>query len=131
MREQRHQLVIHRADGAQGAAADRGRRQRLGHDSVARPLSHPAVGDELTVRGIEPRLRVRRRLGEPPQQWPGQIRLQRRVLRTLLADGALAERSGIDARLLPQRLHLGLEQAVLVLVQIKQRRHQQRQGRAR
>ena len=66
-------------------------------------LAHPAVGDQLPVGRVEPRLRIGRWFGQPAQQRPGEVRHQLRVVGMPRADRALAQRAGKDARLLAQR----------------------------
>jgi hypothetical protein len=127
MRQHRQDPVVEAADEPDHRPALGRRRQRLGPHGAARPFAHPAVGNQRAVRRIDLGARIRRRVGQAPQQRPCQVGQQHRIVRIGDTHRALPQRAGIDARLLAQRRHLGLQQPVLVLVQIQQCRHQQGQ----
>ena len=81
VRQQRQHLVVDPADRADDRPVLHRRRQRLGVDRAARSLAHAGIGDHRAVRRIQLGLRARRRLGQPAQQRPRDLRHQLRIVR--------------------------------------------------
>ena len=132
-RQQRKKLVIEPSEKCNHASHDGHRPGFTCHRRSRRCAVSTvgiAVGDQPPVRSIQSCDRKRRRLRQPAQQRTRQIGHQHRFgmpppLR--LTHRTLTERPRVDPRLLAQRVHLTDQQAILILVEIEQRRHQQRQ----
>ena len=119
-------MVIDEANEAAEKAGRRRGGKRFGNNRPARSGMHAGIGDQLAIRPVDERLRVRRRLGELVEQGLREVRVDGRLAPRIVLHGGLRKRAGVNPRLFAQGRNLRVEQALLILVQVEKGGENQR-----